>query len=42
MLRALAAAALTAAALLASAGGAAAHVAVTPERSAPGEFLAYT
>lgn len=42
MLRALAAAALTAAALLASAPTASAHVAVTPERSAPGEFLAYT
>lgn len=42
MLRALAAAALTAAALLASAPAASAHVAVTPERSAPGEFLAYT
>jgi uncharacterized protein YcnI len=42
MLRALAAAALTAAALLAAAGTASAHVAVTPERSAPGEFLAYT
>jgi uncharacterized protein YcnI len=42
MRRALAAAALTAAALVASAGTASAHVAVTPERSAPGEFLAYT
>ena len=41
MLRALVAAALTAA-LLASAPAASAHVAVTPERSAPGEFLAYT
>jgi uncharacterized protein YcnI len=42
MLRALAGAALTAAALLASAPAASAHVGVTPERSAPGEFLVYT
>jgi periplasmic copper chaperone A len=42
MLRVLAAAALTAAALLASVAAASAHVAVTPERSAPGQFLAYT
>jgi uncharacterized protein YcnI len=42
MLRALAAAALTVAALLASAATASAHVAVTPERSASGQFLAYT
>ena len=42
MSRALVVAALTAAALLASGTAASAHVAVTPERSAPGEFLIYT